>query len=72
MAFQVFRGRSWGGIHMKRFRHVWRFCSRQGWCDELGGGEYRRVLVEWHQAGFPEHLVSFIRERANGVLPEPV
>lgn len=43
----------------------WLHMSDNGFCDELGGGEYRRVLARWKAEGRPESIQGLILLHAN-------
>lgn len=47
------------------FVTVWAFLAEEGACDALYGVEFKRVIVEWFDAGAPEDVAAFIRTRAN-------
>lgn len=49
----------------KVFDQIWTLCGENGWCDAIGGMEYRRVRQEWQESGYPLDIVGFIRRRAN-------
>lgn len=48
-----------------RFMEAWYRLSLRGWCDGLGGMEYRRVRRAYKQAGRPKKVCQFIRIAAN-------
>lgn len=52
-------------LEWKRFARIWDRLARRGSCDARGGAEYRRVVIEWINAGKPRGMSAFIRERAN-------
>lgn len=39
--------------------------SDSGICDGAGGMEYRRVYMEWVEAGSPKNIAAFIKRGAN-------
>ncbi len=47
------------------FWNAYERLSQEGQCDSPGGGEYRRVLEEWHQFGHGVPLDTFIVTRAS-------
>ncbi len=53
---------------VKAFRAAWKLLERRGWCDDIDGCEYERVLFDWCGANKPEPL-AFIREVANTLPP---
>lgn len=52
-----------------RFIYVYKLLADQGKADEPGGAEFRRVFVEWMEAGKPDGE-NFITERANAIPKE--
>lgn len=51
------------------FEQAWKRLARFGRCDGLGGAEYRRVLREWIEAGWPRRIENFIMLRARLAAP---
>lgn len=51
-------------LALARWEHAWEQLAEQGSCDALGGAEYRRLRVMWHQAGRPDAR-AFIIAHAN-------
>lgn len=47
------------------FDDVWDLCANEGWADDRGGAEYRRVRGEWDSATPNEILIRFIRIGCN-------
>lgn len=48
-----------------RFNAAWNVLSGMGWCDALGGAEWRRIFLQWLKAGAPESVNRYIRRHAN-------
>jgi hypothetical protein len=51
-------------LMLDKFDEAYERLAEDGQCDTPGGGEYRRVIVEWIVSGFPE-IDEFIVCRAN-------
>lgn len=49
------------------FWDCYELLAEQGACDAPGGAEYKRVELEWQQAGRPSDIEAFIRSRANAL-----
>lgn len=49
----------------RQFAEVWARLAQEGRCDDVGGAEYRRVLLEWLNRCSAEEMERFIVERAN-------
>jgi hypothetical protein len=47
------------------FNLAWGMLSCMGECDEAFGAQYRRVYATWVEAGHPQQVAAFIRERGN-------
>jgi hypothetical protein len=56
---------------VKLFRTIWGNLATRGICDEIGGLEYRTVLAQWIDRGYPGYgepnsddaIGAFIREK---------
>ena len=59
---------------VKLFRTIWGNMATRGICDEIGGLEYRTVLSQWIESGYPGYeepipddaIGAFIREKVYG------
>ena len=51
---------------LPNFHAVWQRLALEGKCDDWGGGECKRVLQEWIEAGHPDPE-EFIPKSANWV-----
>lgn len=53
-------------VDAKEFFDVtWAALADAGWCDDIGGMEYQRVLKEWLSLAVPPDVTEFIKRRAN-------
>ena len=50
---------------LREFRQAYTRLAEDGYCDEPGGMEYRRVREEWVYGGASQDVDGFIRWRAN-------
>ena len=53
------------------FVALWAYAAEAGWVDAIYGEQFKRVILEWFDAGCPPDISRFILERTNALPPRP-